>query len=177
MTTALAPQQFYIAIWLWNMNNPNISAALAPLRASLEVRTVPDFSMDECTQTAGCYSMGLCSSGDFVPKTHACIQCIHSFKKNTLWGKTETRKVQKRNTVNNCYWNSTSKPLGLIHLMAACCRFVLKKDHPRTSPRNRALDISHQHLPLHHPSAGSSTLPEEPGWILASARSPGLWIQ
>lgn len=116
----LASKQFCISNWLWNMNNPKISVALASLRASLEMwsncsRLFPQWmhTVSRLLKHRAVFFRQFCSQ-------KPCSQCIRSFTENAQWGKTKTHKVQKGNTVN-CYWNSTSK------LLAVWIWFVLKE--------------------------------------------------
>lgn len=123
--------------WPWPPWEPVLKCGLTAL----------DFFPDECTQPDGCYSMGLCSSDDFAPKNHACSQCIRSFKENTRWGKTKTRKVQKGNSQLLLKFNiqtTCSNPFE------GCLLSVCLKDHLRTSLMSRTLSSSHWHLPLCH---------------------------
>lgn len=161
------------------MNNPKISVALASSRASLEVwsncsRLFPQWmhTVSRLLQHRAVFFRWFCSK-------KSCSQCISSFKENAQWGKTETHKVQKGNTVN-CYWNSTSK------LLAVWFWFVFKKDHLRTPVMNRALGFSHWHLPLCHPKITpvlvallSLKKPDESwpvpvSWVLEFSGSPSL---
>lgn len=156
--------------------------ALASLRASLEVWTnyAQLFPPMNAHSQAAVTAWGCVLQMILLPKTmqHA-VNTSALLRWVLMEGKTKHARF-KRATLVNCYWNSTSKLLALVHCGAACCRFVLKIGRLSTPLMNRALGFSHWHLPLcHHaltPALAALRSLKKPDESLPAARAPSASI-